>query len=463
MNRTDIDDIARDMWATRPARRRTDRKIAGVSAAVARRYSIDPILVRIAFVVATIFGGIGILLYLLGWLLLPEEGDTASGAEALVGHGRSSMSRPLTIVLAIALIPASVGFFAEGLTAVLALAIVGGGFFLMHRHRAGLAPAMAATGTAFAPGVPGMPGGLGMPGVPGMPGGPGMPGMPVGAPYAHGGHVPGTQYVPGAPGGGYVGAPGVAGESGPHGGTDPVTGQPTSPPAWDPLGVAPFAWDLPEPTPVEPPQPPRERRHRSPVTAVTMAVALMAAGAATIVAMSTEAVGPREVAAFTLAVVGIGLVVGSFVRGGRGLIAVAIPLGLVTYGLAVVPPDHFGAYGVGDRTWVVPTAAALQPTYRLSAGNMSLDLRDLRLADTQEVTTTITLGAGELNVLLPRDADVELRCEAGVGEVDCLGDTTNGVDQSADRTDGGDDGPGKGGTIVLNVSLGAGQAVISRG
>ena len=32
---------------------------------------------------------------------------------------------------------------------------------------------------------------------------------------------------------------------------DPPADEPrTTPPAWDPLGVAPFAWDLPDPTPV---------------------------------------------------------------------------------------------------------------------------------------------------------------------------------------------------------------------
>ena len=418
MNRSDIDDTVRDMWATRPPRRRTSRKIAGVAAALGLRYGIDPLLIRIAFVVTTIFGGVGILLYLLGWLLLPEEGDTASGAEALVGHGHSSMSKPLTIVLAIALIPATTAtIFTERLSALLSLAAVAAGLFLLHKHRAGLAP----------------------PSVYAMAGHPA--GAPVDAPLAASTGIQDTV---------------------PPSANGPDPGHAT-PPAWDPLGVAPFAWDLPEPTPVEPPAPPpAERRRRSPVTAVTLAVALMAAGAATILAMTTTAVGPREVAAFTLAVVGVGLVVGSFTRGGRGLIAVAIPLGLVTYALAVVPVDHFGAHGVGDRAWTASTAAELQPTYRLSAGNASLDLRDLRLADSDEVRTSVQLGTGELNILLPRDADVQVHCEASVGEVECLDTKVNGVNASTDRADGGDDGTGKGGTIVLNVSLGAGHAVVHR-
>lgn len=53
----------------------TDRKIAGVAGGVARHFDIDPLLVRIAFVLFAIFGGGGILAYVAGWLLIPEEGS----------------------------------------------------------------------------------------------------------------------------------------------------------------------------------------------------------------------------------------------------------------------------------------------------------------------------------------------------------------------------------------------------
>jgi len=59
-------------WETRPARPREGRQIAGVSAAIARRYDIDPVLVRVGFVVAA-FYGIGAALYIAGWVLLPDE------------------------------------------------------------------------------------------------------------------------------------------------------------------------------------------------------------------------------------------------------------------------------------------------------------------------------------------------------------------------------------------------------
>ncbi|HEY0636062.1 MAG TPA: PspC domain-containing protein [Pseudonocardiaceae bacterium] len=437
MNRSDIDDTVRDMWSTRPARRRHDRKIAGVAAALGRRYGIDPILVRVLLVVTTVFGGVGILLYLLGWLLLPEEGDSASGAEALLGHGQSSMSRPMTIVLMVALIPAAAGVFTGSISTLLSLGGWAAGLFLLHKHRAGLA-------TGYATAVP----------------------VPPVAPAAT---FTGPVTMTGQPAGHYT-APTTSGHLG---GTTPVqdTVPPgvqddgrtrTTPPAWDPLGVAPFAWDLPEPTPVEPPPPPpAERRHRSAVTAVTLALALMAGGIASMVAMTSDTVGAREVLALTLAVVGLGLVAGSFVRGGRGLIGVAIPLGLLTYASAVLPVQSIGLHGTGDRAWSARTVAEVQDVYRLGAGNASLDLRDLALTDSDRVVTAVELTAGEVNVLLPADADVEVRCEGGVGEVDCLGSVSNGIHPIVERTDEGADGEG-GGTIVLTVSVGTGRVEVNR-
>jgi len=59
---------------TRIRRSRDDRKVAGVAAGVARHLDIDPLLVRIAFVVLTFFGGGSLILYGVCWLFVPEEG-----------------------------------------------------------------------------------------------------------------------------------------------------------------------------------------------------------------------------------------------------------------------------------------------------------------------------------------------------------------------------------------------------
>jgi phage shock protein PspC (stress-responsive transcriptional regulator) len=51
------------------------RRVAGVAGGVARHLDIDPLIVRVAFVVLTFFGGAGLVLYIACWLLVPEEGS----------------------------------------------------------------------------------------------------------------------------------------------------------------------------------------------------------------------------------------------------------------------------------------------------------------------------------------------------------------------------------------------------
>jgi len=53
-------------------RSRNDRTLAGVCAGIAEYFGWDPTLVRVAWVLLTLLGGSGILLYLIMWLVVPE-------------------------------------------------------------------------------------------------------------------------------------------------------------------------------------------------------------------------------------------------------------------------------------------------------------------------------------------------------------------------------------------------------
>jgi phage shock protein C len=53
-------------------RPRTDRMVAGVCAGLANYFGIDPIIVRIIFVVA-VLSGLTPLVYLILWIVMPEE------------------------------------------------------------------------------------------------------------------------------------------------------------------------------------------------------------------------------------------------------------------------------------------------------------------------------------------------------------------------------------------------------
>ncbi|MBR5434213.1 MAG: PspC domain-containing protein [Bacteroidales bacterium] len=49
-----------------------DKRIAGVCGGVANYLDVDPTVIRIVWLCAIIFGGAGVLAYLICWLLMPE-------------------------------------------------------------------------------------------------------------------------------------------------------------------------------------------------------------------------------------------------------------------------------------------------------------------------------------------------------------------------------------------------------
>ncbi len=55
-------------------RSRTNRMLSGVCGGVATYLGVDPVLVRVAFVLLTIVtGGAAALAYLVAWVIMPEE------------------------------------------------------------------------------------------------------------------------------------------------------------------------------------------------------------------------------------------------------------------------------------------------------------------------------------------------------------------------------------------------------
>jgi phage shock protein PspC (stress-responsive transcriptional regulator) len=81
-------------------RRRTgDRVIAGVAGGLGDYFNIDPLLIRIGFVGLILFGGAGVVLYLIAWLMVPAEGQNASIVEGLVRRIGLTPGRIVTLVV----------------------------------------------------------------------------------------------------------------------------------------------------------------------------------------------------------------------------------------------------------------------------------------------------------------------------------------------------------------------------
>ncbi len=94
--------IDRTAGTRRLRRRTTDRVIGGVAGGLGEYLNVDPVLFRALFAGLVIFGGAGLVLYVLGWLLIPEGGQEASIAEGAVKRmlGRPGWLVALLVILA---------------------------------------------------------------------------------------------------------------------------------------------------------------------------------------------------------------------------------------------------------------------------------------------------------------------------------------------------------------------------
>jgi len=75
---------------------RTDRVIAGVCGGVGEYFNIDPVLVRIVWVLLSVLGGSGILAYIIGIVIIPEAPESAV-EEAEVKKSRTRRTSSQTV------------------------------------------------------------------------------------------------------------------------------------------------------------------------------------------------------------------------------------------------------------------------------------------------------------------------------------------------------------------------------
>lgn len=402
----DLQSELRDMWRTRPVRTPDDSKIVGVCGGFGRRYGIDPVLVRIAFVVAALWGGVGIFLYALCWLLLRDAGDEVSSGEALLGRGEASGSKAMALVLVVVVLVSAPTFGGSGATffvgaGVLMLVAMLAGWYGLHR-RTPTPPAGWAEVSAVRP-------------------------------SDHESSVPWTRA-------GHTGQPDSSGPSAPY-------GPPPAPPTWDPLGAAPFAWDLPEPG--AEPEKEGPTRPRSRLTKVTLGLALIAAAVG--VGLSQLAgitwLDATTIAAISLVVVAGGLLVGAMTRRGHGLLVVAGPLaGFVLLSSMVNPYIPEGGWeGTGELQVSVTEPAELEHSVSHEVGPVTVDMRGLELD--RDRTYSVRNNMGPVTVLLPPDLRVDATCHADIGSIDCP--TTVG---------GPDDAP----LLTLDVATDVGSVEVTR-
>ena len=94
------------IWNIR--RSATDAKLAGLCGGVARHWGIDPVLVRVGWALLALSGGVGFVLYVAGWLMIPVEGKDKAPVDDMFGDAVRKWPRELWLTLVVV---ACVGLF----------------------------------------------------------------------------------------------------------------------------------------------------------------------------------------------------------------------------------------------------------------------------------------------------------------------------------------------------------------
>ncbi|MDH3293557.1 MAG: LiaF-related protein [Acidimicrobiia bacterium] len=205
-------------------------------------------------------------------------------------------------------------------------------------------------------------------------------------------------------------------------------------------------------------QPPETRGMTSPLGPTTVGVVLVLLGAAWLLDLG-EVIELRAalVLPALLTLVGAALIVGSLRGPHPGLIAFGTVLTLLVGIAAVAPPEAIRG-GLGERHHVVTRTSDLDSQYEVGIGDLVLDLSQLDLDEARNVR--ITVGAGDLNVILPADLPVDVEATSGAGEIILFGDKVDGVglDENYRDDDYSDEDPG----LALTLEIGAGAIEVTR-
>jgi phage shock protein PspC (stress-responsive transcriptional regulator) len=156
-----------------------------------------------------------------------------------------------------------------------------------------------------------------------------------------------------------------------------------------------------------------------------IAAVVVASGIAAVGSFWATGTGSGTIVAAVVVLLGVALVLASFRGGARWLIlpalAVALPAGVVS----AAEVDLHG--GAGERIYRPQSAGEIRSGYRLGAGHLVVDLRDVELpAGDHELD--LTLGTGQVELLVPEDVCVVTKARVGAGYVGGLDRESGGLD-----------------------------------
>ena len=374
------------------------RAFAGVAAGLGQRFEISPTWFRVAFVLMTVFGGIGLLLYALGWLLIPEEGsDDPIITQWLSGFDTSNTGMVVGVVLVAvaAVILASSFHLISGKFVFAAILLVIG--VLLYR---------------------------------------GDLDRRSGPPDDH-----------------------DTDSSSADSNDDVVHDEPTE---GEPIVTAIDTPEPTLESRVSPPPPSRPPRPKSILGRLTVAATLIAVGGlATLDVAGVLFPDPVHYVAVTVGVIGAGLLAGTLFGRARWLIVVGLLLTPLLF-LASIGPTWSISGEAGERYVRVDSIEDLERVdfqFEHGAGVLEIDLREFEPPTIAEGLSPIPIGAkigaGEIRIWLPEPASAVVHGSVAIGSVDILGYQSAGLGVS--RTE---QSPSSGNDVMFAIEARAGVGSI---
>jgi phage shock protein PspC (stress-responsive transcriptional regulator) len=358
-------------------RSRRQRVAGGVCGGIAEYFGIDPTIVRLATVALAVFGGSGLLAYVVAWLVVPEapvgaepEPPARPGSAGFVG-GAVLLGIGL-FVLVPAMAFSGWGWHDHGPDLFPAALFLGVGVWLLVRHN-----------VAFS-------------------------GWTAGR-WQGDNRVTTNDHTPADPS-----------TSGWTAATDESIGDRDSEP--EPSSIdddltmvepSPFTpvrpwWeedlDLLDATttsaaPSVPDRP--QRRRRLPIGRITLGVLFVGAGVlAVLESVDAMSLSMEDALAYALAVVGVGLLVAAFTGRSAGLIVLGVLLAAALAGAARFDVPLEG--GFGERHWEPAGAEDLLDEYRLIGGEATLELSDIDTLE-RDKRVEASVAFGKLVIEVPDD------------------------------------------------------------
>lgn len=456
--------------------RSEDRWIGGVATGIAERFGIDPLIVRGILFVTFFISGAGLVLYGIGWALLPERKDGRIHLqEAFRGHFDVAMLG----AVAMAVVGLSWGDSWVSWWDFMHLGWLNGLFWLAAAAAiVVMVVSLASQRKQTARQAPGTPPGPGpIPFDAPSATEPSSAAFSATAPPAA---TPGaTASYPVTPASGHGPTP----HANPAYAPAPAYGVPPTPAGRTPHRHSPPPRGTVPPSPVapEPPRPPKPPRTKGPGSVmVGIVVGLtLVSGAVLLFAERNDS----DWFPFLLTWVGVGVVLaglGIVISGLRGrrsgvlgffaivglLLSMPLAVGNETDGFAIGDRDRF----ISEGTRVITDRETAEDGFRVAFGDPTLDLTDLDLRGVtgeDPVVVPVRLAAGTLDIVVPDDVAVQADVRVGAGQATWSVDGTEEVvtiDNSRNRRttftneevrDGQDP------LILLDINVGAGTLTIT--